>query len=371
MARQESGRILVVDDEQVICDSLCHLLQEFGYEVVTAASGAEALKQFRAAGDFDVVVTDVKMPEMSGIDLLGELRQVDSQFVPIVVSGYSETENVIAALQRGAYDFIQKPFRFQELEVVLRRALEKRRLVRENEEHHLHLEEKVREQTLALREAFGQLEFSYKAMLEALVAALDARERETGHHSLRVRDYTLILGRALKLPADQLVDIDRGALLHDIGKIGIPDAILLKPEALGPEEWKIMRRHPKIGYRILEGIPVLEPAARMVLTHQEHYNGGGYPQGLKGEQIPLSARLFAIADCFDAMTSDRPYRKALPPEAALAEIRRCGGTQFDPRLGQLFEVCFPQIEASRRSHAADSKSLNFDRAPRPQSLRAI
>ncbi|HEX9636294.1 MAG TPA: HD domain-containing phosphohydrolase [Acidobacteriota bacterium] len=368
---QLRGKILVVDDEQVIRDSLCHLMREFGYQVESAASGAEALGHFRRAGDFDLVVTDVKMPEMSGIDLLGKLREIDSEFVPIVVSGYSETENVIGALQRGAYDFIQKPFRFQELEVVLRRGLEKKRLVHENEQHRLHLEEKVQEQTLALREAFDQLEFSYRAMLEALVAALDAREQETGQHSLRVRDYTLILARVMGLPSATLVDIDRGALLHDIGKIGIPDAILLKPSALSPEEWTVMRRHPEIGYRILSGIPVLEPAAQMVLTHQEHYGGGGYPQQLQGEQIPLSARLFAIADCFDAMTSNRPYRRALSQEAARAEIRRCGGSQFDPRLVEIFDRNFAQIESARLRHAGRAARLDFSVEARPQPLKAI
>jgi response regulator RpfG family c-di-GMP phosphodiesterase len=363
-AVRPNGRILIVDDEQVIRDSLRHILHELGYAAEAASSGADALEQFRGPGDFDLVVTDLKMPGMTGIELLGRLREIDNQFVPIVVSGHPDSENVLAALKRGAYDFIQKPFRFDELEVILRRALEKRQLVRENEEHRLHLEEKVREQTLALQQAFSELEFSYRAMLEALVAALDAREQEIGNHSFRVRDYTLLLAESMELDQDQRLHLGRGTLLHDIGKIGIPDAILLKPAKLTAEEWQVMRRHPEIGYRILHGIPVLLPAAEIVLTHQERFDGSGYPQGLRGAQIPLGARLFALADTFDAMTSDRPYRKALTTEAAYAEILRCSGTQFDPELVEIFKASFARIEAERRKYPAMARPLTAQAAAR-------
>jgi putative nucleotidyltransferase with HDIG domain len=190
----------------------------------------------------------------------------------------------------------------------------------------------AKELSLSLKEIEG----TYEATLIALVSALDAREHEVQSHSQRVREYTLTLARKMGLHGNDLKDISRGALLHDVGKIGISDNILLKPAKLSEEEWLEMRKHPYIGYKILEGIKFLEGAALIVYSHQEYYDGTGYPRGLKGEEIPLGARLFAVSDTLDAMTSDRPYRKALSLEAAREEILRCSGTQFDPNVAKLF-----------------------------------
>ena len=181
-----------------------------------------------------------------------------------------------------------------------------------------------------------EIEGTYEATLIALVSALDAREHEVQSHSQRVRAYTLTLAKKIGLEGHELRDISRGSLLHDVGKIGISDNILLKPAKLTEEEWMEMRKHPHIGYQILEGIKFLEGAASIVYSHQECYDGSGYPRGLKGEEIPLGARLFAVADTLDAMTSDRPYRKALSMDAAREEILRCSGTQFDSQIAKLF-----------------------------------
>jgi putative nucleotidyltransferase with HDIG domain len=182
----------------------------------------------------------------------------------------------------------------------------------------------------------NDVEESYKITLEALVTALDAREHETQAHSQRVREYTLTLAKQLGLKHDDLIQTGRGALLHDVGKIGVPDSILLKPGRLTAEEWTEMMKHPQLGFKILRKIRFLAPAAELVLTHQERWDGKGYPNELAGRDIPLGSRIFAVADTMDAMTSDRPYRKALTFEAAVEEVRRCSGTQFDPYVVEAF-----------------------------------
>ncbi len=173
---------------------------------------------------------------------------------------------------------------------------------------------------------------SYESTLQALTTALDTRDEETEEHSQRVKQYTLLIARQLNVPADELEDMSRGALLHDIGKIGVPDAILLKPGRLTDQERALMRKHPEIGYRMIAHIPFLARAAQIVLHHHETFDGSGYPAGLAGASIPLGARIFTVADTFDAITSDRPYRKGQSVEVALAEIKRCSGTQFDPQV---------------------------------------
>jgi putative nucleotidyltransferase with HDIG domain len=215
-------------------------------------------------------------------------------------------------------------------------ALERRRLVTENKHYQHHLEIKVEEQTASLRKALADVQRAYAQTLETLINALDAREQETQRHSKRVSEYALLLARRMNVPEEELTDIARGALLHDIGKIGISDAILLKPGKLTEEEWVSMRKHPEVGYNILKGIGFLEGAAQMVLQHHEKYDGTGYPRGLKGEQIMRGARIFAAIDTFDAMTSDRPYRKALSYQIAREEVIRFNGRQFDPAVVNCF-----------------------------------
>jgi putative nucleotidyltransferase with HDIG domain len=187
---------------------------------------------------------------------------------------------------------------------------------------------------------YADLEVSYEATLQALVTALDFRDNETQGHSFRVVEYAVLVAEKLGVGGGELTWIRRGAILHDVGKIGVPDAILRKPGKLDDDEWAEMRKHPEMGYRMLKHIPFLEPALDIVLSHQERFDGSGYPEGLKGEGIPLGARIFAVVDTFDAMTSDRPYRKALSIEAACEEIARCSGSQFDPRVAE----CFLSIE---------------------------
>jgi putative nucleotidyltransferase with HDIG domain len=222
--------------------------------------------------------------------------------------------------------------------------------------------EKLKEQNAALEKAnveirsvSEELRVSYDSTLEALVNALDARDQETKGHSIRVARYMLDIARALGVPpgSRDWLDMQRGALLHDVGKIGVSDTILLKPGKLTDEEWEKMRAHPLIGYNMLKEVRFLSGAAEIILAHHERWDGRGYPRGLRAEDIPLGARIFSVVDTFDSMTSDRPYRKALATEEALMEIVRNGGSQFDPRVVEAFlDIYETWVKERQRLHAA-------------------
>ena len=341
------ARVLVVDDEEPVAQVIARVLQSRNFEVAVETSAASALARLKMKpGFFDVVITDISMPEITGLELLDQLRIIDDAIIKIVVTGHATLDNALTSLRRGAYDFIQKPVQPSQLLAVLDRALEYARLKAENRRYQLHLEDMVREKSAALRHALDEIKQSYDFTLEALVAMLDAREKNTGQHSVRVRRLAEVLAREMGLSETDVSDISRGALLHDIGKIAIPDAILLKPGALTDEERNVMRSHPEIGHRILTSSRYLERPAEIVLQHQEKFDGSGYPQGLKGHEICLGARIFAVVDAYDAMRSDRPYRKSLSPAVATAEIKRHRGTQFDPAVVEAFVRCqgtFEQI----------------------------
>ncbi len=242
----------------------------------------------------------------------------------------------VNAMRIGARDYILKPFRLSEITVSVQEALERRRNKIEQAERMALLEETVNERTVELRKLLDRLHDASEITLEALVAALDAREHETQAHSKRVSEYTLYLAREMSVDASQLEIVRRGAMLHDIGKIGISDSILLKPSKLTNEEWVDMQKHPQIGYWILHGIEALNPASEVVLSHHEKYDGTGYPRKLNAASIPLGARIFSVTDCLDVVTSDRPYRKASSYEDARAEISQFSGIQFDPDVVRYF-----------------------------------
>lgn len=330
-----SEKILIVDDEENVRSVLLRHLEATGAECVTCSTALEALRAMHKQR-FSLVISDVMMPGMSGMELLRLAQKDDPETAFIMVTGLMDIKTAVDSLRTGACDFITKPFELTAIRRAVDRALEHRRLLIENRSYRQTLEKKVRDRTFELNEALSDVEESYKVTLEALVTALDAREHETRAHSQRVREYTLTLARELGLEHDELIHVGRGALLHDVGKIGVRDSILLKPGKLSEEEWIEMRKHPQIGYNILQSIEFLSPAAELVLSHQERWDGKGYPYGLAGTAIPLGARIFAVVDTMDAMTSDRPYRKALPFEAAREEIRACSGTQFDPVVAEAF-----------------------------------
>jgi putative nucleotidyltransferase with HDIG domain len=324
-------RVLIVDDDAVVRDAIGMVLSEEGYEC-QASTGAEAALELARETDPHLVISDMKMPDKDGLWLLDRLRRERPDTAVVMLTAYGDTEAAVECLRRGATDYLLKPPKSSELLRAIERALSRRRDERARERYRTSLQRTVRETTTDLRRALVEVEAAYHSTLYALVAALDAREHETGDHSQRVARYTLAFADRMGVPSDRRHDIFRGALLHDIGKIGVPDAILLKPGRLDPEEWEEMRRHPQTGFNILKSIGFLKVPAEIVLSHQERWDGGGYPRGLRGDAIHIGARIFAAADALDAMTSDRPYRKSIGFPAALAELARFSGTQFDPTV---------------------------------------
>src|ERR1041385_6194776 len=313
-------RILVVDDEEPIREIISSMLSAAGYKTRQAASGMEALAIRNATGEFELMLSDLMMAELDGIALLERSKEKYPDMPVIMVTAVHDISVALDAIRNGAYDYLLKTFETEQLLAMVGRALEHRRLKLENRAYQSNLESLVAARTEQLRQAMTDLERSYDITLEALGDALDLKDAETEGHSKRVTAFTIAMARAMGLSGDRIRVIARGAFLHDIGKMAIPDAILRKPGALNDEEKAIMREHCYRGYQMLRKIPFLTEASEIVYAHQEKYDGTGSPPGLKGDDIPLGARIFAVADTLDAITSDRPYRAAQSIGAARAEI---------------------------------------------------
>jgi len=332
--RARGARLLIADDDAgvrgVLQEFLC---AEYECEAVESAEEVLALLE---AGEFSLVLSDIAMEGMSGLELVPRVKALAPDTLVILVSGSQDIESAVSALRAGAFDYILKPFDLEHVRLVVRRALEHQRLLAARRVYETYLERTVEQRTRELDGALRSLRLAYRTTLKALVAALEARDQETHGHSERVVSFSLRLGREFGLDAAQTRSLEFGSLLHDIGKLGVPDAILRKPARLTEEEWEEMRLHPLHGRQILRGIEFLEGAARVVAQHHERWDGSGYPLGLKGEEIDLNARIFAVADAFDAITSDRVYRVGRPYEAALAELEVHAGRQFDPAVVAAF-----------------------------------
>jgi response regulator RpfG family c-di-GMP phosphodiesterase len=328
-------RVLIVDDDPALRTILSVMLTQSAFVCRTAASGEEALRLLENQPT-DVVISDLRMPGISGMDLLVEVRERYPRLAFLMVTGENETRVGVRAMQLGADDYLLKPFDGDVVLGSLYRALQKKKLEREVQEYRLHLEEMVSERTQQLRTALQQTERSYEDTLEALGAAIDLRDSPTAGHSRRVFLYSMELAKSIGGLEQEIRSIAMGAWLHDIGKLATPDRVLLKPGPLTDSEWEIMRRHARIGYDLVKSISFLAGAAEIVLTHHERFDGSGYPQKMKGDEIPFGARIFAVADTLDAMTSDRPYRAALPLQAAQEVIERGSGTLFDPLVAAAF-----------------------------------
>jgi putative two-component system response regulator len=355
------ARVLIVDDEESVRSLLFDLLSNT-YTCEMAADGEEALDKF-SRGLYHVILSDIMMPGISGIDVLEHVLARRPDTTVIMVSANHDTRRAVSALRMGAYDYIVKPFELEEVELSVTRALEHQRLIYENRVYQTELENLVSERTEELRlandsleergrklaEMVDELSRTYRSTLGALATALDARDAETRGHSERVVAYALRLGIQLGLSKEDLLGLEQGALLHDVGKIGVRDAILLKPNNLTAEEWREMKLHTEYGRAILEQVPFLVNAIPVVAQHHERWDGNGYPTGLKGEEIDIKARVFAVADCVDAVTSDRPYRRAASYSAASDELRQHEGTQFDPNVVAAFhEISFDEWAEIRR-----------------------
>jgi putative two-component system response regulator len=317
--------VLIVDDEYIGRETLQSVLEGEGYELEMAENGLQAIEKAKKLLP-DVILLDVMMPGMTGFEVCQRIRN-DPQIaeIPIIIlTALDDRESLLNALKAGADDFISKPFDRYELRARLMGITRLNRY------------QKLIQERAKLREANTQLLSAYEATIEGWSHALDLRDQETEGHSQRVTELTLKLAKILGMSDDEIMHIRRGALLHDMGKIGIPDSILHKPAALTDEEWVVMRKHPQFVYDMLYSVEYLRPALNIPYCHHEKWDGTGYPRGLKGEQIPLAARLFAVVDVWDALTSDRPYRPAWSQEDALIFIREQSGSHFDPQVVDLF-----------------------------------
>ncbi|MGD1105147.1 MAG: HD domain-containing phosphohydrolase [Terriglobia bacterium] len=349
-------KVLVVDDDPAVRMFFREALKPITAHVAEAGDAAFALESIES-GDFDIIVCDVWMPGASGLDLLSMAQQTRWDVGFILVTGEIQAETVITALRMQASDFLLKPLMAEEVTCSVTRAFERLVAARQARAYQGSLESSIQRRTHELEVALSELESNYQMTLEALVAALDAREHKTFSHSFRVRAYTRYLARRAGYPPALLPSLEQGALLHDIGKIAVADAILLKPAKLTAEEWVDMRKHPTAGDEILKRVPFLRPASAIVRHHHERFDGTGYPDALKGAEIPLGARLFTVADTLDAMTSDRTYRKGPGFEAARAEIHRHSGRQFDPHIVELFLKISPATWVQVRGEAGNSSTL--------------
>ena len=332
---RKPARILVVDDEAHVRSMIAATLERQGYDIVLASGGREAIDSLDS-NSFELILTDIVMQEGNGLALLERIHEQNPNLPVIMVTAIHDISVAIDSMRRGAYDYLLKPFEREHLVATVQRALDHRQALQESHTYQQNLEQVVRARTEMLRQAMEDLEHSYDVTLEALGDALDLKDSETEGHSKRVTAYTIALARAMGITPGEIKVIARGAFLHDIGKMAIPDEILRKPGKLTPEEQEVMREHCARGYQMLRKIPFLSEAAEIVFTHQEHYDGSGYPSGLRGSDIPIGARIFAVADTLDAITSDRPYRVARPFDAAREEIIRCSGTQFDPAVVEVY-----------------------------------
>ncbi len=339
------NHVLVVDDEPLVCEAIQRILHAYGYTVTAVQSAQEALEVL-AHANVDLCLSDLRMPGMDGAELLKHIRHRYPDVPVVILTGDGSIEQLRALLDAGASDFIIKPWRTHELPIIIERNIRRHSIWLAEHKRHLR-----------------QLNEAYSDMLEAMLSALEAREREIEGHCERVTAFTMILAEAMGVPHQHYPDIERGALLHDIGKIGIPDSILFKPGPLSVEEWEVMRQHPVIGYQMCMRVRSLRKGAQeIVLCHHERWDGSGYPQGLQGKDIPLGARIFAVADTIDAMTTNRPYRTALTLDEVAAELERHVGTQYDPDVVKAFfgipasvwQAVIDDLRDSHRPRAGDT-----------------
>ncbi len=356
-APRPDERILIVDDEEQIRTLLARLLGAHGYECLTAESAAAARRVLKET-NVALVLSDVNMPGESGIEFTREVLAHYPETAVVMVTGMDDPSYAEVAIELGAYGYVLKPFKPNELIINVGNALRRRTLEIENRIHRELLEQTVLARTTALRETIAQLESSDTELrrlreetIRRLSWAAEFRNQETGEHIVRMSLYCALLARLAGLDAEQAELIRIASPMHDVGKIGIPDRILLKPGRLTGEEREVMEAHTEMGHRILagSGVELLDLAAEMALTHHERIDGSGYPRGLAGNAIPVEGRICAIADVFDALTSDRVYRQAFQPDEARDLMLQGRGTQFDPDLLDLFVGSFDDVLAIRRA----------------------
>jgi putative two-component system response regulator len=372
----ERPKILIIDDEESIRNFLLDALSE-QYDVSTAEDGEAGLKELNR-GDFDAALVDLKMPKIDGISVLREIKQQDYVTEVIMLTAYASVDTAVEAVRLGAYDYLTKPSKPSDIRRIIRNAIEKVRLERENsslllslkeknkqlQQHIDHieklnqmlerinkentdmadrlrlsnndLEKQIDSAALELNRANRSLRENYMATIRALASAIEMKDTYTRGHSSRVTDLSISIAREYGVSDDRILLINYASILHDIGKIGIDESILTKNSGLSPEEFNIIKLHPQMGDKIIQSIEFLQPVRSIVRNHHERMDGEGYIDGLGGEDIPIEARIVSVADAYDAMTSHRAYRNNLTVSQALDQIKENSGTQFDPRIVDIF-----------------------------------
>lgn len=353
----EVERLLVVDDEAPILHALRRTFEAAGYEVTACADPEEALERLREK-PYQVLSADYMMPGMTGAEFLARSRALQPETIRILLTAAHDFSAAVDAINNGEiFRILAKPWNRIELLGTVRQAFDTYALRERNRQLTAIVQSQNAELAALNRGLEALVDERTANLLDGMVAVLDYRDTETQWHSRRVSRFTRRIAEELGVKdAYQLRTIEMGALLHDIGKIGVRDAVLLKPGPLDSEEWAEMREHPRLGWALLQRIEFLRDASVIVLQHQERYDGNGYPAALKGEQIVIGARLFAVADTYDAITSDRPYRKAQSHAAAVTEMQRVAGTQLDPRAVAAF-CAIPETEWKAIRHEVEQISL--------------
>lgn len=346
---ERKRKIFVIDDEEPIRKVMNTHLSKEGYSVVQSRGGSGVFSDLES-GAFDLVICDIRMPEVDGVRVLDFLKKHYETVPVIMLTGLTDVSTVIEVMKKGAFDYLMKPVKKEDLMSIIRKALVHRDLLvrnteleLENREYQLFLEQKVRERTkelnskaMELQKAYGHLKTMNIQFINVLAETIEAKDRHTRGHCNRMRCLCVELGRLAGLSPEELEILEYASLLHDLGKIGINETVLNKQGPLTVEECEHIKEHPEIGEKILQGIPLMEPVARIIVSHHENFDGSGYPKNLKGEEIPLPSRIISVADIYDAMSSDRPYRKGLRIEIVLEEMMRVAGTQLDPGIVRMF-----------------------------------
>lgn len=357
-----TSNVLVVDDDPYVLSSISRILREYDFAVYPFSNGYEALKAFQK-GPVAAVLTDIKMPLITGLELLDKIHAIDEEMPVILLTAYAEMNVAISAIQKGAFDFILKPYDPLHLVSTLKKAIRFKQLHQIEKNYHAELETTVRERTLELGTALKKVECMSREIIERLACAAELRDDDTGQHNSRIGLYAACIARAMQAPEDFIETLTLASTMHDVGKIGISDKLLHKPGLLTLEEFETIKSHTTIGEELLNGSShsLLQMAARIAHTHHERWDGTGYPRGLKREEIPLEGRIVMLADQYDALRNKRAYKPAFNHEMTCKIIIEGDGRtlpeHFDPRVLQAFIQISSQLDSLHRDMTEKTEQL--------------